>query len=77
MQFMIGLDLTSKNSTISLIIVYNNSSHIEKILSYDNVTILIKSVFNKNKIYYYYIIPLGKGSYDDKSHTHTRYANAD
>ena len=70
MQFMIGLDLTSKNSVISLIIVYNNSSHIEKILSYDNVTILIKSVFNKNKIYYYYIIHWGKGSYDDKSHTH-------
>ena len=46
-----------------------NSLAIEKILTFHNVIILIKSVANKNKNEYYYNIFLGKGSYEDKSDT--------
>ena len=44
-----------------------NSLPIEKILTFHNVTILIKSVVNENKNKYYYNIFLEKGSYKDKS----------
>ena len=47
----------------------DDSLSIEKILTFHNVIILIKSVFNKNKNEYYYNIYLGKGSYRDKSNT--------
>ena len=40
-----------------------NSLPIEKILTFDNVIILIKSVVNKNKNNYYYNIFLEKGLY--------------
>ena len=46
-----------------------NSLPFEKILTFYNVTILIKSVVNKNKDEYYYNIFLEKGSYKDKSYT--------
>ena len=46
-----------------------NSSPIEKILTFHNVIILIKSVVNKNKNEYYYNTFLEKGSYKDKSNT--------
>ena len=42
---------------------------IEKILTFYNVIILINSVVNKNKNYYYLNICLEKGSYNDKSNT--------
>ena len=44
-----------------------NSLPIEKILTFHNVIIYIKSVVNKNKNYYYYNIFLEKGLYKDKS----------
>ena len=44
-----------------------NSLPIEKILTFQNVMILIKSVVNKNKNNYYYNTFLEKGSYKDKS----------
>ena len=43
----------------------NNSSPVERILTFHNVIILIKSVVNKNKNNYYYNIFLEKGSYDN------------
>ena len=46
-----------------------NSLHIEKILTFHNVIILIKSIVNNNKNEYYYNIFLRKGSYKDKSYT--------
>ena len=46
-----------------------SSSPIEKILTFHNVVILIKSVVNKNKNEYYYNIFLEKGSYKGKSNT--------
>ena len=46
-----------------------NSLPIEKILTFHNVIILIKSVYNKNKNEYYYNIFSEKGSYKDKSDT--------
>ena len=47
----------------------HNSLPIEKILSFDNVIILINSVVIKNENKYYYNIFLEKGSYKDKSKT--------
>ena len=47
----------------------SNSLPIEKILTFHNVIILIKSVVNKNKSNYYYKIFLEKVSYKDKSDT--------
>ena len=44
-----------------------NSLPIEKILTFHNVIILIKSIVNKNKNEYYYNVFLQKGSYKDKS----------
>ena len=46
-----------------------NSLPIEKRLNFHNVTILIKSVVNKNKNAYYYNIFLEKRLYKDKSNT--------
>ena len=46
-----------------------NSLPIEKILTFHNVIILIKSVVNKNKDENYYNIFLEKGLYKDKSNT--------
>ena len=46
-----------------------NSLPIEKMLTFHNVIILIKSVVNKNKNGYYDNIYLAKGSYEDKSKT--------
>ena len=43
-----------------------NSLPIEKILTFHNVIILIKSVVNKNENKYYYNIFLEKGSYKYK-----------
>ena len=47
----------------------HNSLPNEKILTFHNVIILIKSVVNKNKNEYYYNIFLEKGSHKDKSDT--------
>ena len=47
----------------------HNSLPIEKILTFHNVIILIKSVVNKNKNEYYYDMFLEKGLYKDKSNT--------
>ena len=46
-----------------------DSLPIEKLLTFHNVIILIKSVVNKNKNEYYYNIFLEKGLYKDKSNT--------
>ena len=46
-----------------------NSFPIEKILSFHNVIILIKSIVNKNKSEHYYSMFLEKGSFKDKSNT--------
>ena len=46
-----------------------NSLSLEKVLTFRNVIILIKSVVNKNKNKYYYNIFLEKGSYKEKSYT--------
>ena len=46
-----------------------NSLRVEKILTFHNMIILIKSVLNKNRNEYYYNIFLEKGSYKDKSDT--------
>ena len=46
-----------------------NSLLTQKILTFHNVIILIKSVFNLNKNEYYYNIFLEKGLYKDKSNT--------
>ena len=47
----------------------SNSLPIEKILTFHNVIILIKSVVNKNKSEHYYSMFLEKGSFKDKSNT--------
>ena len=46
-----------------------SSLHIQKILTFHNVIILIKSVVSKDKNNYYYNIFLEKGSYKDKFDT--------
>ena len=70
--------LISEKSGIADSINYNfariridsyNSLPIEKILTFYNVTILIKSVVNENKNHYYYNIFLEKGSNKHKSNT--------
>ena len=43
---------------------------LSKTLTFHNVIILIKSVFNKNQNHYYYNLFLEKGSYERKSYTH-------
>ena len=47
-----------------------SSLPIEKVLTFHNVILLIKSVVNENKNNYYYKIFLEKGSYEDRSNTH-------
>ena len=47
----------------------HNSLPIEKMLTFHNVIILIKSVVNKNKNEYFYNIFLEKGLYKDRSNT--------
>ena len=56
------------NFAITRIDLYN-SLPIEKILTFHNVIILIKSLVNKNENNYYYNIFLEKGSYKHKSDT--------
>ena len=56
------------NFAITSIDLYN-SLPIEKILTFHNVIILIKSLVNKNENNYYYNIFLEKGSYKHKSDT--------
>ena len=46
-----------------------NSLPIEKIVTFHNVRIFIKSVVNKSKNNYYFYIFLEIGSYKDKSNT--------
>ena len=46
-----------------------NSLQIEKLLTFHNVIILIKSVFNENKNHFYYNIFLEKGLYKYKYNT--------
>ena len=41
-----------------------NSLHLEKTITFHNVMILIKSVFNKDENNYYYNIFLGKPCYE-------------
>ena len=78
MQFIIRLDIllvkkwckNSINHSFSRIRIDSyNSLPIEKILTFHNVIILIKSVVNENKYHYYCDIFLGKGSYNDKCNT--------
>ena len=70
--------LISEKSGITDIINHNfgkiridsyHSLPIEKILTFHNIIILIKSVVNKNKNEYYYNKFLEKDSYKDKSNT--------
>ena len=71
-------DLISEKSGITNNINHNfrkvridsyNSLPIEKILTFHNVIILIKSVINKNKNEYYFNIFLEKDSHKDTSNT--------
>ena len=68
--------LISKKSGITGIINHNSAKirkysysylPIEKILTFHNAIILIKSVINKNKNHYYYNTFFKKGLYKDKS----------
>ena len=61
-------DSINNNFAIIRINPYN-SLPIEKILTFHDVIMLIKSVVNKNKNNYYYNIFLEKGLYKDKSNT--------
>ena len=61
-------DSNNQNSGRIRIELYN-SLPIAKILTFHNIIIVIKSVLNKNKNEYYYIIFLEKVSYKDKSNT--------
>ena len=70
--------LISEKSGITINMNYNfariridsyKSLPIEKILTFRNVIILIKSVVNKNESNYYYNIFIEKSSYNDKSNT--------
>ena len=51
-------------------IILYNTLPIEKILTFHNLIILIKSVVNNDKNNYYYSIFLEKSSYKDKSDTY-------
>ena len=70
--------LMSEKSDITDSINYNfariridscNSLPIERMLTFHNAMILIKSVDNENKNHYYYNTFFEKGSYKDKSNT--------
>ena len=65
MQFMIGLIVINEKSGITYIMNHNfpriildfyNSLPVEKTLTFHNVTMLVKSVVNKNENNYYYNI---------------------
>ena len=62
------IDTINYNFAIFRIDSYD-SLPIEKMSTFHNVIILIKSVVNKNTNHYYYNIFLEKGSYKDKSNT--------
>ena len=64
-----GITDSIKHTFARIRIDSNNSLPIEKILTFNNVIILIKSVVNKNKNEYYYNILLEKSLYKDKSNT--------
>ena len=60
----------SINHNFAIIRMYSyDSLSIEKVLSFQNVIILIKRLGNKNKSKYYCKIFLGKGWYRGKSNT--------
>ena len=59
------------SSNFARITIYSyDSLPMEKALTFHDVIIFIKSVFNKNKNNCYYNIFLEKGLYEDKSNTH-------
>ena len=64
-----GLTYSINHSLAKIRIDSYNSLPIEKILTFHNVIIHIKSVVNKNENSYYYDIFLGKGLHEDKSNT--------
>ena len=64
-----GITDSSNNNFARIKIDLYDSLPIEKMLTFHDVIILIKSVFNKNKDEYYYNIFVEKGSYKDKSNT--------
>ena len=61
---------------VLIIILQESEIPIEKILTFHNVIILIKSVVKKNKKCCYYNIILEKSSYKDKSNTECFQMNA-
>ena len=63
-----GITDSINHNFARIIIDSYDSLSIEKIFTFHNVAILIKSVVNKNKNEYYSIF-LEKGSYKDKSNT--------
>ena len=65
----IGVTFSINHNFARIRIDSYNSLPIEKILTFHNVIILIKSVISKNKNSYYYNIFLEKGSYENKSNT--------
>ena len=64
-----GITDSSNNNFARIKIDLYDSLPIEKMLTFHDVIILIKLVFNKNKDEYYYNIFVEKGSYKDKSNT--------
>ena len=65
----IGVTFSINHNFTRIRIDSYNSLPIEKILTFHNVIILIKSVVSKNKNSYYYNIFLEKGSFENKSNT--------
>ena len=65
----IGVTFSINHNFARIRIDSYNSLPIEKILTFHNVIILIKSVVSKNKNSYYYNIFLEKGSFENKSNT--------
>ena len=72
-SFTIGLDIIEVKSGIKYVISHNYAKikvdsyyflPLEKTMTFDNVIILIKSVFNKDKTNYYYNIFLEKALYE-------------
>ena len=76
-QFIVGLDIYEKiditdsiNHNFGRIRIDSyNSLPIEKILTFHNFIIFIKSAGSSNKYEYYYNITLEKGSHKDESNT--------
>ena len=65
----IGVTFSINHNFARIRIDSYNSLPIEKILTFHNVIILIKSVVSKNKNSYYYNIFLEKGLFENKSNT--------